>query len=127
MRRLLLLLPALLVVLLVTAPAAFAADKDCKDFSSQAAAQAYFTAHGGSPSNNVDNLDADHDGKACEAFPYSTSGKQHPAAPQAGAAAGSTLPRTGQSDGLYVVAGVLVVVGAGTLLVTRYRPQHVRR
>jgi Excalibur calcium-binding domain len=79
MRRLL-LLPVLLVV------------------PSQAAAQAYFDAHGGSPSNNVDNLDADHDGKACEAFAYGASSAQ-----QSDAAAG------------------------GTLLLTRYRPHHLRR
>lgn len=45
-------------------------DKDCKDFKSQAEAQAYFEKDGGSASNNVDNLDADHDGKACEDYKY---------------------------------------------------------
>ena len=43
-------------------------DKDCADFASQAEAQADFEANGGSPTNNVDNLDADHDGQACEDF-----------------------------------------------------------
>ncbi len=49
---------------------ASAGDKDCSDFRTQAAAQAYFDAHGGSPTNNVDRLDgADHDGRVCETLP----------------------------------------------------------
>jgi endonuclease YncB( thermonuclease family) len=46
-----------------------AADRDCSDFSTQAEAQRYFVSHGGSPSNDVDRLDADHDGVACESLP----------------------------------------------------------
>jgi endonuclease YncB( thermonuclease family) len=48
---------------------ATAGDKDCSDFANQAQAQQYFDDKGGSPSNNVDKLDADHDGVACEALP----------------------------------------------------------
>lgn len=44
-------------------------DKDCKDFATHAEAQSYFVAKGGSTSNNVDNLDSDHDGIACESLP----------------------------------------------------------
>jgi len=44
-------------------------DKDCADFATHSQAQAYFNANGGGPSNNFDNLDADHDGRACEALP----------------------------------------------------------
>lgn len=44
-------------------------DKDCSDFTNHAAAQAYFEANGGSPTNNFDDLDRDHDGLACEALP----------------------------------------------------------
>ncbi|MCL4366080.1 thermonuclease family protein [Patescibacteria group bacterium] len=44
-------------------------DKDCKDFKTQAEAQAYFNSKGGSASNNVDRLDADSDGKVCESLP----------------------------------------------------------
>ena len=44
-------------------------DKDCKDFATHAEAQTYFTSKGGSPTNNVDRLDNDHDGIACEALP----------------------------------------------------------
>jgi endonuclease YncB( thermonuclease family) len=41
-------------------------DKNCSDFATHAEAQSYFTSKGGSPSNNVDGLDRDHDGIACE-------------------------------------------------------------
>lgn len=44
-------------------------DKDCPDFATHAEAQAYFESKGGSPTNNVDRLDADHDGIACENNP----------------------------------------------------------
>lgn len=44
-------------------------DKDCKDFTTHQEAQDYFIAKGGSSTNNVDNLDADHDGLACESLP----------------------------------------------------------
>lgn len=44
-------------------------DKDCPDFKTHSEAQAYFNTKGGSPNNNVDNLDADHDGIACETLP----------------------------------------------------------
>lgn len=49
-------------------PVSDTGDKDCGDFSSHAEAQAYFNAKGGSPSNNVDDLDRDHDGIACESL-----------------------------------------------------------
>lgn len=44
-------------------------DKDCKDFKTHAEAQSYFLSKGESPTNNVDRLDADHDGVACESLP----------------------------------------------------------
>lgn len=44
-------------------------DKDCKDFTTHVQAQAYFESKGGSKTNNVDNLDSDHDGVACESLP----------------------------------------------------------
>ncbi|MBI2356109.1 MAG: thermonuclease family protein [Candidatus Doudnabacteria bacterium] len=44
-------------------------DRDCGDFKTQAEAQAYFKAGGGSPSYNFDRLDGDHDGVACESLP----------------------------------------------------------
>ncbi len=42
-------------------------DKDCSDFGSHQEAQDYFESQGGSQSNNVDRLDRDGDGLACEA------------------------------------------------------------
>lgn len=44
-------------------------DKDCSDFKVQDEAQTYFESKGGSPTNNVDRLDSDHDGIACESLP----------------------------------------------------------
>jgi micrococcal nuclease len=45
-------------------------DKDCLDFHSHAEAQRWFESHGGSSSNNVDNLDGgDRDGQVCESLP----------------------------------------------------------
>jgi hypothetical protein len=42
---------------------------NCSDFSTHAAAEQWFTAHGGSASNDVAGLDGDHDGQACESLP----------------------------------------------------------
>ena len=65
---------------LAWAPTALAqADRDCKDFPSQAAAQSYFDANGGSAANNFNNLDANHNGMACENYNYS-GGSSTPAA-----------------------------------------------
>jgi endonuclease YncB( thermonuclease family) len=45
-------------------------DKNCSDFHSHAEAQQWFDSHGGSRSNNVDNLDgSDRDGQVCESLP----------------------------------------------------------
>lgn len=44
------------------------ADKDCRDFNTQAEAQAFFISHGG-PSSDPHRLDSDHDGRACENLP----------------------------------------------------------
>lgn len=45
------------------------ADVNCSDFPTHAAAQQWFTNHGGSASNDVAGLDGDHDGQACESLP----------------------------------------------------------
>lgn len=42
-------------------------DMDCADFPEQNAAQGYFESDGGSADRNVDRLDRDGDGIACEA------------------------------------------------------------
>ncbi|MFN8590491.1 MAG: excalibur calcium-binding domain-containing protein [Thermomicrobiales bacterium] len=41
-------------------------DRDCADFASQAEAERYFLHDGGSPDNNVDHLDLNRNGIACE-------------------------------------------------------------
>ena len=127
MRRMAFLLITALVLAMLAAPAALAqgADKDCADFSSQAEAQAYFEAHGGSPTNNVDNLDADHDGQACEAFDYRAGG--------GGTGGGGTggddgnLPFTGPNDTLLPAGTALLLAGLALMGVTRYRARHARR
>lgn len=50
-----------------------AQDRNCENFFSQQEAQAYFESGGGSPSYNFNNLDADHDGMACDDYPYGTA------------------------------------------------------
>lgn len=64
---------------------ASAAGKNCMDFPTQSAAQSYFDANGGSATNNVDGLDRDHDGVACEGNPTTGS------APSAGGTDDDTL------------------------------------
>jgi hypothetical protein len=42
---------------------------NCSDFSTHAAAQAWFEQHGGSAANDVAGLDGNHDGIACSSLP----------------------------------------------------------
>src|SRR4051794_28385075 len=65
------------------APTATTSDKNCSDFSTQQQAQQYFDSHGGSRSNNVDGLDRDHDGVACETLPKGGSTPPSPSKPPA--------------------------------------------
>jgi Excalibur calcium-binding domain len=97
--------------------------KDCADFSSQAEAQAYFEANAGSPTNNVDNLDADHDGQACEAFDYGGGGTG------GGGTGGDDgdLPFTGPNDTLLPAGTALLLAGLALVGITRYRARHARR
>jgi hypothetical protein len=89
------------------APVATAGDKDCRDFVSQSAAQSYFTAIGGSATNNADDLDANHNNIACEDYNYGTSGGASIAgasggsgqSPAAGPAQVSTVPSGGVNTG----------------------------
>jgi len=60
---------ALLIAGVGAGPANAGGDKDCSDFKTHKQAQKWFNKHGGSKKNNVDDLDADHDGKACEDLP----------------------------------------------------------
>jgi hypothetical protein len=127
MRRITFLLTAALVLALSAAPAALAqdADKDCADFASQAEAQAYFEANGGSPTNNVDNLDADHDGQACEDFDYGATVEAAPAAGQVATTASCRSPAP--NDTLLPAGTALLVAGLALVGVTRYRARHARR
>lgn len=50
-------------------PQSSGGDKDCADFATQAEAQVYFEAGGGSPTFNFNQLDRDRDGVACESLP----------------------------------------------------------
>jgi excalibur calcium-binding domain-containing protein len=127
MRRMAFLLIAALVLVLLVTPAALAqADKDCADFSSQAEAQAYFEANGGSPTNNVDNLDADHDGQACEAFDYGGDGGGGGTGGGTGGDDGA-LPFTGPDSSLLPAGTALLLTGLALVGVTRYRARHARR
>ena len=126
MRRMTFLLIAALVLALGAAPAALAqdADKDCADFGSQAEAQAYFEANGGSPTNNVDNLDADHDGQACEAFDYGGGGGDDGGT---GGGGNGDLPFTGPNDTMLPAGTALLIAGGLLVAATRYRARHARR
>ena len=123
MRRMTFLLIAGLVLALSAAPAALAqdADKDCADFGSQAEAQAYFEANGGSPTNNIDNLDADHDGQACEAFDYGGDDGG------TGGGGNGDLPFTGPNDTMLPAGTALLIAGGLLVAMTRYRARHTRR
>ncbi len=58
---------ALALITLYAFPAAAQdADRNCPDFASQAEAQRYFEENGGSAMNNVDDLDRNKNGVACE-------------------------------------------------------------
>jgi len=78
LRLLAVLLPiaALGALVLASAPAASAGDKDCADFPSQKAAQIFFLKHGG-PRYDPHRLDGDDDGIACEDNPCPCSSRQH--------------------------------------------------
>jgi len=69
------LLAAFAFAALVPASSA-AADKDCRDFRSQRAAQIFFLKHGG-PRYDPDRLDGDNDGVACEDNPCPCYYKKH--------------------------------------------------
>lgn len=75
------LLMALLGLGVISTASPAAADRDCSDFATQAAAQHFFIANGG-PSRDPHYLDADGDGEACESNPcpcyYGTSGPKPP-------------------------------------------------
>lgn len=94
-----------------------AGDKDCPDFATQGDAQAYFVANGGSVTNNVDNLDADHDGIACEDNPSGPVGQPPQPPPPPVAVNCGPLPVTGPPDGAVLPYGspiTLTAIGTGS-------------
>lgn len=110
---LLALLAALLASITLRSPTAKAADKDCSDFPNQAAAQHYFTSHGGSPTNDFDRLDADHDGIACESLPCPCS---KAASGGSGGSGGNAIPQASR-----LKARVIEAVDGDTLKVSLRR------
>lgn len=95
---------------------ALAADLDCKDFSSQAAAQANLNANPSDPNG----LDANHNGVACEDFTYgsaSTGSTQVPTVPQGGVPAGDGSTAAGRttpdSPAPYLLGGLALVAAGG--------------
>ncbi|WP_309648946.1 thermonuclease family protein [Nocardioides sp.] len=73
--RLLLVLALGCATLSSVASPSYAADQDCGDFATQAAAQDYFLDKGG-PRRDPDRLDSDGDGVACESNPCPCSTAQ---------------------------------------------------
>jgi hypothetical protein len=127
MKRLLLLAALCALAVLAFMPAALAQDGlNCKDFDSQAEAQAELRANPSDPNN----LDADNDGVACESLPpggeepppveppageNGVDDDQYvsPATPTTPVATDGELPDTG-GPALLPLAGALLV-GAGLL------------
>ncbi|MFI7388143.1 excalibur calcium-binding domain-containing protein [Streptomyces sp. NPDC049813] len=127
-------------VLVPATGTAYAADKDCADFSSQAEAQAWYNSHPG----NVDRLDADKDMKACEDHTgYSSSATDTSAdtdtsssasdmvstaprdLPKGGVRAGSGgLAADGSAAGLPIGLAVAGALAAGGVVVMRRRARH---
>lgn len=93
-----------------------AGDRDCTDFNTQAEAQDYFESNGGSATNNVDRLDADSDGLACEELSDT---------PQGGidTGAGGTAPAASSGIGLPLgVGGALLLLAMGIAAARRPIP-----
>lgn len=65
---------ALIVLMAMPILANHSGDRNCDDFDSQAQAQRFFNNHGGSPSNNVDDLDRNNNGETCENNDYGSGG-----------------------------------------------------
>jgi endonuclease YncB( thermonuclease family) len=89
-----------------------ATDRNCSDFPTQAAAQHYFNAHGGSATNDFDNLDGDGDGRACESLPC-------PCAGPGGGGGGEETPTV--PSGSRLRAKVVEAVDGDTLKVDLHR------
>lgn len=120
-RRLTLLVWSVMLVALFASPPSSLAqvDRDCGDFTTQQQAQDYFRSRGGSARNNVDNLDADHDGIACETLPHGAASTNDTRTTSTTSTTRSSTrtslaPRTAADEGGLSAGAVLfwVVVGA---------------
>ena len=104
---------------LVLAIPAAAQERDCEDFATHAAAQAYFVQNGGSTTNNVDRLDADGDGLACENLPGGPGGE----VAAGGMPNGAIMPDPDTAPATTLItAGFLVLIGAGAAISRRRAP-----
>jgi len=104
-------------------------DRDCPSFDTQPQAQRFFKNHGGSRSNNVDRLDADGDGRACETLPGGGGGDNGPGDDDSrdpGEEDDGGLPETA-TFGMNPVSGLplfLTALGLGTFgLMLRLAPR----
>jgi hypothetical protein len=101
-------------------------DKNCSDFKTWSEAQNYFESKGGSKSNNVDGLDRNRDGIACESLAGYDQGHENPndkpkeeptptpePKPTPEPTNGGQLPTTAGSNPNFVVIGALLLI-AGT-------------
>jgi hypothetical protein len=141
-----LLATAVALLLPATAASAQVGDRDCADFATQAEAQAYFDSKGGSPENNVDQLDENGDGIPCEDLPAGEAPAEQapaeepaeqpapepeptPAPAQTQEEPPSELPFTGPapSTALLGVGAALLAVGGVVMALFRYRGRHVAR
>ncbi|NEM07910.1 excalibur calcium-binding domain-containing protein [Geodermatophilus normandii] len=101
-----------------------AADRDCPDFPSQAAAQAAYDAVPGDP----ERLDGDDDGLACEDYAYApassttgtTSTPQVGTRPAGAVAAGDGSSSSNEASALpYVLGGVALTAAGGAAIAAR--------
>jgi len=102
-----------------------AGDRNCPSFDFQEDAQDFFDENSGSPDNNVDELDADGDGVACQNLPSRESGDDEgddAAAPSGGIDTG--LGGTAGERGLSVpgLVGLCLLALSGALAFARWRP-----
>lgn len=92
-----------------------AGDRDCADFDTQQEAQEYFEEQGGGPDNNVDQLDEDGDGLACESLDGG-------AVPDGGPATGGGWLAAGDGAGTAAPLAVLALLLVAAAGVARTRP-----
>jgi hypothetical protein len=99
-----------------TATPTASATKNCSDFKTQPEAQQYFTSHGGSKSNNFDNLDPNRNGIACEGLPGTPTSATPTPVPTATT---KPLPTNGIFSMILAMSGLsLVEAGIGLSLLS---------